>query len=220
MRVVSGPVHKPIVHFEAPPAARVPREMEGFVQWFNLSKDILPATVRGSMAHLYFESIHPFEDGNGRIGRAIVEFAISQSLDKPVLISLSQAISKGKKKYYHELAMASQSLEVSEWVNYFSSIIIDAQEDSFRLVDFILAKSRVLDRLRGQLNPRQEKVLLRLFGEGVDGFEGGLSSGNYQRITQASTATATRDLTDLVAKGALVKTGKQRNTRYWLPVHV
>jgi len=87
-------------------------------------------------------------------------------------------------------------------------------------VDFILGKAELLDRLRGQLNTRQEKALLRLFAEGIDGFQGGLSSSNYQRITSASTATATRDLADLVSKGALVKTGKQRNTRYWLPPEV
>lgn len=217
MRVVSGPVHHPIVHFEAPPSSQVFDEMEVFLEWFNASRETLPITVRASLAHLHFESIHPFEDGNGRIGRAIAEFAISQSLQKPVLISLSQAISKAKTRYYDELAAASQGLEVSGWVDYFSSVMIEAQETSFQLVDFILGKAELLDRLHGQINERQEKALLRLFAEGLDGFQGGLSSSNYQRITGASTATTTRDLTDLVSKGALVKTGKQRNTRYWLP---
>ena len=218
MRVVSGPIHNPIVHYEAPPSSRVPREMDLFLEWFEESRKALPAMARASLAHLRFESIHPFEDGNGRIGRAVAEYALSQSLGHPVLLSLSQCIAKRRKRYYDELARSSQTLDATRWVEYFSGIIIEAQEAGFRMVDFILAKSRLLDRLRGRLNPRQEKALLRMFAEGVDGFKGGLSSANYQSITRASPATATRDLADLVAMGALVKTGKQRNTRYWLAI--
>lgn len=220
MQIVSGVLHNPKIHYEAPPSKRVSQEMKNFLEWFNTSRENLPATVRASLAHLYFESIHPFEDGNGRIGRAIAEYAVSQSLKQPVLLSLSQAILKHKKRYYDELASASRSLDVTDWVNYFSETIIEAQEMSFRMVNFILGKSQLMNLLQGQINERQEKALLRMFAEGIDGFKGGLSSSNYQRITGASAATATRDLTDLVNKRALIKTGKQRNTRYWLPSRI
>ncbi len=218
MRVVSGPIHNPVVHYEAPPSSRIPGEMDIFLEWFESSRKSLPAMVRASLAHLRFESIHPFEDGNGRVGRALAEYALSQSLGKPVLLSLSQCIARHRKRYYDELARSSRTMDATRWVEYFSGIIVEAQDAGFRMVEFILGKARLLNRLRGHLNPRQEKALLRVFAEGVDGFKGGLSSSNYQSITGASAATATRDLTDLVAKRALVKTGEHRSTRYWLPV--
>jgi Fic family protein len=218
MRVVSGPIHNPTIHYEAPPSNRVPREMDLFLKWFESSRKSLPAMARASLAHLRFESIHPFEDGNGRVGRAIAEYALSQSLGAPVLLSLSQCITRNRKRYYDELARASETMDATRWVEYFSDTILETQERGFRLVEFVLAKTRLLNRLRGRLNPRQQKALLRMFAEGIDGFKGGLSSSNYQSITGASPATATRDLADMVAKGALVKTGEHRSTRYWLPL--
>lgn len=216
MQIVSGPIHDHRVHFEAPPSKAVPAEMERFIRWFNESRSSLPALTRAAIAHVYFESIHPFEDGNGRVGRAIAELALSQSLGKPVLLALSQAIGAGKKRYYDELGRANRTLEVSAWVKYFAETVLEAQTRAGRHVDFIVQKTKFFDRFRGKLNPRQEKVVLRIFAEGPDGFEGGLSAGNYVSIAKTSAATVTRDLNELVEIGALEKTGEKRYARYWL----
>jgi len=216
MQIVSGPVHAPKVHFEAVPSQNVAKEMTEFLGWFNDSRHQVPALARAAISHIYFESIHPFEDGNGRIGRAIAELALSQSLGKPVLLALSKTISARKKSYYAQLEQASRTLEISAWVEFFADTVLEAQQQAARQVSFIVEKARFFDRYRGRINERQEKVLRRLFAAGPDGFEGGLSSGNYQSITQASPATATRDLEGLVEIGALAKTGEKRGTRYRL----
>ena len=216
MQIVSGPLHHPKIHFEAPPAATVSAEMRRYLKWFNDSRGKLPALGRCAVAHLYFESIHPFEDGNGRIGRAVAELSLSQSLGKPVLLALSQTIGKHLKQYYDKLAIGNRSLEVTDWVCFFARTILEAQDRAGKQIEFIIAKAKFFDRLRGKFNPRQEKVLLRMFEAGVDGFIGGLSAGNYQRIAKTSPATGTRDLGELVELGALLRTGEKRHTRYHL----
>src|SRR5581483_6533659 len=110
----------------------------------------------------------------------------------------------------------NKELEITPWLAYFASTIIEAQKNTIKRVDFYVAKAKFYERLRGQLNGRQEKALARMFNEGIDGFKGGLSADNYISITQTSRATATRDLQDLVKKGALMKTGALRHTRYHL----
>jgi Fic family protein len=218
MEIISGPLNNIKVHFEAPPSKRVQTEMEDFITWFNDSayggKHALPALTRAGIAHLYFTSIHPFEDGNGRIGRAIVEKALSQSLGYPCLIALSHIISKKKKLYYTMLENSSRSNEINNWLIYFAKTIIEAQEYSQDLIDFIIKKSKFYDRTKDKLNPRQEKVISRIFKEGLEGFKGGLSAQNYISITKTSRATATRDLTDLVDKAIVKKTGDLKSTRY------
>lgn len=216
MRIVSGPVHEPKVHFEAPPAVRVPSKMERFLAWFNGSKGRIPALTRSALAHLHFESIHPFEDGNGRIGRAISEMSLSQSIGKPVLMALSQTLRRHQRAYYEKLASCSRGLDAGDWISFFSEIVLEAQERAGKQIEFLLYKSRFFDRFRGRLNTRQEKVLLRLFEAGIDGFTGGLSAGNYTQIAKTSPATATRDLNELVAMQALQKTGERKNARYHL----
>ena len=222
MQVVSGSLHKPKVHFEAPPSKKVSREMTAFVQWFNDSapggKDPLPALTRTGIAHLYFVCIHPFEDGNGRVGRAIVEKALSQSLGQPTLIALSHTIQENKKAYYDSLEKNNKDNEITNWLAYFSKTILEAQGYTQKLTDFLIEKSKLYEKLRGKMNARQEKVIARLFRKGPEGFKGGLSAENYLSITKTSRATATRDLQDLVEKGALVKTGERKHTRYWLAI--
>ncbi|OCW57227.1 Fic family protein [Hoeflea olei] len=215
MQIVSGADYARTIHFEAPPSARVAAEMERFVGWFNESR-ALPPVTRAGIAHLYFETIHPFEDGNGRIGRAVAEKALSQNLGQPTLLALSQVIQSERKTYYLELERANKDLEITGWLQYFGETILKAQTYSLSLIEFLIAKTRAYDRLRGQLNQRQEKAVARLFRAGPEGFKGGLSAENYIAITGASRATATRDLADLVAKGALRRTGDRRHTRYWL----
>jgi Fic family protein len=222
MEVVSGPIHAPRVHFEAPPAAKVRKEMTRFVDWFNRTApkgtEHLPALTRAGIAHLYFESIHPFEDGNGRIGRAIAEKALAQGFGQPTLTALAATILLRRKAYYAALEAANKKNEVTAWLSWFAGIAIEAQRRTTAHVEFLIEKTRMLDRLRGQLNSRQEKTLLRMLREGPDRFRGGLSAGNYLSITGASPATATRDLTDLLNKGALLRAGERRYARYHVAI--
>lgn len=216
MQIVSHRYDSPKVFFEAPPSKTVPDEMTAFVAWFNSTNASNPVLVRAAIAHVYFESIHPFEDGNGRIGRILVEKVLSQGVERPILIAVSKVLEKRKKEYYAALESCNRTLEVDHWVEFFADVVLQAQEESMALLYFLIDKSKMLTTLSGQLNPRQEKVLLRMFAEGLSGFKGGLSAENYIVITKTSRATATRDLIDLVQKGALVKTGELRHTRYWL----
>jgi Fic family protein len=215
MQVVSGSLHNPKIHFEAPPSKRMKKEMDRFIKWFNQSKN-LPALTRAALAHFHFITIHPFEDGNGRIARALTIKAISQALAQPSLISLSHVIQDKKKSYYSALERSNKVLKIDDWMNYFSQTILAAQKYSQDCVEFLIEKTKLFDKLRGQLNQRQEKVLSRIFFEGLSGFKGGLSAENYISISKTSRATATRDLQDLVAKKALTKTGSLKKTRYFL----
>lgn len=218
MQVVSGPLHEPRVYFEAPPAERLAGEMAAFFDWFRSTgpggAKALPALTRAGVAHLYFECIHPFEDGNGRIGRAISEKALAEGCGEPSLIALATTILERRKAYYAALEAANRSLEITAWLVWFAEAAIEAQRRAIALVEFTIRKTRLLDGLRGQLNARQEKALLRMLREGPEGFRGGMSAGNYMSITGAATATATRDLADLVEKGALVRSGERRHARY------
>ena len=224
MQIVSGPDYKRTVHFEAPPSNRIPGEMTRFLGWFNdtgpKGKRPLAPLARAALAHLQFVSIHPFEDGNGRIGRAIAEKALAQGLGRPSLIALSYTIERGRKRYYAALERNNKSCDVADWMTYFGATVLEAQANTLSRVAFHLAKTKLYDRLRGALNPRQEKAIGRMFREGVDGFAGGMSAEKYIAITDASRATATRDLQDLVAKGALTRTGELRHTRYRLNLQV
>lgn len=222
MQVVSGPIGKPKVHFEAPPSKTMKAEMNRFFTWFNHTlpggRQPLPALARAGIAHLYFVSIHPFEDGNGRIARALSEKALSQCLGQPTLLALSHTICKNRTAYYNALEANNKKLEITEWLLYFAQTVLDAQRYTQGFIDFLIEKAKLYDRLRGQLNPRQEKVLARMFREGLEGFKGGLSADNYLKISDTSRATATRDLQDLVEKGAFRKTGELKHTRYWLSI--
>jgi Fic family protein len=218
MQVISGPLHKPIIHFEAPPSAQMQQEMKQFIIWFANSEKTIPALALAAIAHLYFVSIHPFEDGNGRIARTLAEKALAQALGYPTLIAISSLIERDKNSYYNMLEQANKHNEVTKWVHYFANIILQAQAETLRRVEFLIAKTKFFDHFRGQLNERQEKVILRLFAAGPDGFEGGLSASNYRAITAATTATTTRDLHDLTQKQALTKTGELKHMRYRLNV--
>ena len=194
--------------------------MGQFLDWFAACgpgrKTPLTGLTRSGLAHLYFVSIHPFEDGNGRIGRAISEKALSQAIGQPSLIALSQTIQRKRSAYYDALEAANKGNEITDWLVYFAQTVLEAQEHSLALIDFLLEKTRFHDRFRGRLNPRQEKAIARMFREGLEGFKGGLSAANYITITDTSRATATRDLQELVALGAMGQTGTLRSTRYHL----
>lgn len=220
MQVVSGAIYNPKVHFEAPPASKLADEMGAFIDWFNTtapdSSQPMPALMRAGLAHLYFVTIHPFEDGNGRIARVLSEKALAQNLKQPTLIALSHVIEKHKKDYYTQLNQHNRTLHINAWLSYFANTVLDAIGYSQLLVDFLIGKAKLYDRVRGQINGRQEKALSRMFKEGIEGFKSGLSAENYIRITQTSRATATRDLQKLLELGVLTRTGTLKSTRYWL----
>lgn len=220
MQIVSGPDYDRKIHFEAPPSKCVPAEMDQFINWFERSSPAssapLPTLTRAGIAHLWFESIHPFEDGNGRIGRAIAEKALSQGFSKPVMTVLAKILLKKRKEYYQQLGLASKTLDLTSWLLWFANIALEAQQSTYMYIDFIIKKSVILKEAEGKINPRQEKVLLRLFHAGPEGFVGGLSAKNYMSITGATIATTTRDLNDLVKKNILKRTGELKATRYFL----
>jgi Fic family protein len=222
MQLVYGRLDKPSIHFEAPPSENVPIEMENFILWFNKvhhpdNTQMLPL-AKASITHLYFVCIHPFEDGNGRIARALAEKSIAISSKQPTLISLSHTIEAHKKMYYTAIENNNTLLEITDWVQYFSKTILEAQENTLKRVDFIVEKAKFIERYTDQLNARQQSVILRVFEAGHPGFIGGLSAENYTKIAKTSASTATRDLKDLIDKGVLTKTGTLKSTRYFLNI--
>ena len=220
MQVISGKIGSPTIHFEAPPSQLVPEEMERFIFWFNESGPFgskkLPPITRSAIAHLYFTSIHPFIDGNGRIGRAISEKALAQCLGYPSLIALAYTIERNRNKYYEALGNSSKDNAITSWLVYFGNMVLEAQKNTIKRVEFIIAKTRFYDQMKVHVNARQEKVINRIFREGIDGFKGGLSAENYISITKAPRTTATRDLNNLIRMGALYRTGQLKHTRYFL----
>ncbi|WP_242204218.1 Fic family protein [Aestuariivivens insulae] len=221
MQVVSGRIDKPTVHFEAPPSERVPMEMNNFIDWFNKTSPygnapIKYAPIRSAISHLYFETIHPFEDGNGRVGRAIAEKALSQTVGSPLLLSLSVAIEAKKKDYYEALKEGQSSNEITAWLEYFIDVILQAQDNSEALIDFTLKKTKLFDVYQERFNDRQLKAVKRMLQEGPGGFEGGMTAKKYMRITQTSKATATRDLQKLSELGIFEVKGDGRSTSYYI----
>ncbi len=208
MQVVSGPIEKRKVHFEAPPSKSLNKEMQAFIRWFNETapggvSEIKIAAIRAGIAHLYFESIHPYEDGNGRIGRAIAEKALAQGLGRPALLCMSQEIEANRKIYYSALQEAQKSNEITEWLRYFIEMLTAASLRSSEQIDFIISKSKFYDSFADKLNARQKKVVSRMLEEGTEGFEGGINARKYCSITKCSKATATRDLTEMLEMKAL-----------------
>ena len=220
MRVVSGRIDKPKIHFIAPPASKIQKEMDQFISWFNRTapggKALLPPLIRAGIAHLYFVTIHPFEDGNGRIARALTEKSLSQNLGKPTLIALSSTLSDKRKDYYQILELQNKNNQITPWLFYFGKTVIQAQKQTIKQVDFVIAKAKFFNAYETLLNLRQKKAELRIFKEGPKGFSGGFSAKNYISIVKTTSATATRDLKDLVNKGIFLKTGKLKSTRYEL----
>ncbi|MGC4128258.1 MAG: Fic family protein [Bergeyella sp.] len=220
MQIISGAYGKETIHYEAPPSHKVPNEMSSFIKWYNdfevSATNIKNILIKTSISHLYFESIHPFEDGNGRIGRAIAEKCLSQSLGRPVLMSLSSTIEKNKKHYYNALMSAQKSLDITNWILYFSSVILESQKNAKQTILFTLSKAKFMDKHKSLMNERQVKAVLKMFDSGVSGFEGGMTARKYVSITKSSRATATRDLQDLTDKKVLLQKGEGRNVSYEL----
>ena len=215
MQVISGSASNPKVHFEAPPSKNISKEMKRFIEWYNKS-EISSPIIKAAVAHLYFESIHPFEDGNGRIGRAIAEKALSQGFDHPIMFSISKSIEENRSAYYIVLQNAQQKLDLTKWIQWFASIIIFAQDDAEKTIQFTVKKVKFFDKYDKDFNERQRKVINRILEEGFNGFKGGMNVKKYISITGTSKATATRDLQELTEMKVFLMNGAGRASSYQL----
>lgn len=213
MQIISGSAADPKIHFEAPPSKGLPKEMKLYIEWYNKS-EISSPIIKAAIAHLYFESIHPFEDGNGRIGRAIAEKALSQGFDSPIMFSISKSIEENRSDYYKALQHAQQRLEITKWIEWFTSIIIMAQDDAEKTIQLTIKKVKFFDTHNKNFNDRQRKVINKMLEEGINGFKGGMNVKKYISITSTSKATATRDLQALTEMNVFVNKGLGRSTSY------
>lgn len=220
MQIVSGPIGRQRVHYEAPPRNRLTREMKTFLAWFNDPPEELDGLLRAGLAHAWFEAIHPYEDGNGRVGRALLDRALAQDENRSTrLYSMSARLEAKRDDYYEALGRFSTgSLDVTSWLRWFveqTEAAANASESTFRRV---VTKAHYWMRHADvALNERQKKALNVLLDAGPGGFLGGMTNKKYASLTRTSPATAQRDLADLVAKGCLAATGAGRSVRYELP---
>jgi Fic family protein len=216
MQVVSGPPHRERIHFEAPEAARVDGDMRAFIDWFNDGADLDPV-LKAGIAHLWFVTIHPFEDGNGRIARAIADMALARSEDLPQrFYSMSAQIRQERNAYYDILESTQKdSLEISNWLEWFLACLDRALAGAETILAAVFAKARFWEVHAGgaSFNERQRAMVNRL----LDGFEGKLTSSKWATITKSSQDTASRDINDLIKHGVLKKdAGGGRSTSYSL----
>ncbi|WP_416758207.1 Fic family protein [Roseateles sp. So40a] len=232
MQIVSGRPGREVVHYQAPASREVPAQMARFLDWFSattprrgeapsLDGPRLDGFARAAIAHLWFECIHPFEDGNGRLGRAIVDLAMAQHLRPPMrLHSLSRQLMRERGAYYDALNRASRGeLEVSEWVEWFARQYTAACDAAGALMDAAIEKRRFWDtHAASALSARQRKVLQRLLNDGDGGFLGGLNAEKYMKMTGVSKATATRDLAEMVAARQLRVQGVGKASRYFIAI--
>ncbi|MBA3535576.1 MAG: Fic family protein [Tatlockia sp.] len=222
MQVVSGRIDKPRVHFEAPPGEQLDQELTAFTDWFNQSlKD--PGSdplLRAGICHFWFVTLHPFEDGNGRITRALTDLALAQNDKLSIrLYAMSATILANREDYYQILETSQRNTtNITLWLCWFLKILEQSIQTAIEKIDQTLAKSRFWQHFQGVgLSKEQIKVLNRMLDEGNNGFELGISAAQYKKITKVSKATATRHLAELVEKGCLEKLpGGGRSTRYQL----
>lgn len=216
MQVVSGAYGRQRVHFEAPPAARLPSEMARFLAWVNDPASSEPPLLRAGLGHLWLVTLHPFDDGNGRIARAMGDLLLARADGSPQrFYSLSAQIQRERKTYYEMLESTQRgTLDVTAWLDWFLGTLLRAVEQAHQALDTVLGKARFWQQAAGlPLNARQVKLLNRL----LDGFEGKLTSGKWAAIAKCSSDTALRDLNDLLVRGLLVKsTASGRSTSYEL----
>ena len=221
MQIVSGSLHNQKVDYEAPPASNVPQLMNQFIDWYvsfpytDFGR-VGRAMLRAALTHLYFETIHPFNDGNGRIGRALAEKALAETLNAPLFISLSQQIETDRNLYYENLKKAQRDLEVTEWLIYFFELIDKAEQQVKDIIIFTANKAKFFDQFNSQLSKPQRKAINKMFDAGPTGFKGGMTKRKYISITRTSDSTATRHLQYLKDIGALQMEGAGRSVCYHL----
>ena len=223
MQVVSGRVDRPVVHFEAPPRAQLDNEIKQFLQWFNHPPADLDGLLRAGIAHLWLITLHPFDDGNGRVARAVTDRALAQAEKQSIrFYSLSAAIMARRKEYYHQLEQTQKGeMDITPWLSWFLNALESALKQGQLRFSLVMQKTRFWQRhSQTALTERQIKVLNRLLDdgagqEGAEGFKFGINAEKYKSLAKVSKATATRDLTDLLSKGCLMKLpGGGRSTRY------
>ena len=218
MEVVSGPIGRERVHFEAPPAERVDREMQAFLDWFNAPADT-DETLKAALAHLWFVTVHPFDDGNGRIARAVADMALARSEGSPQrFYSMSSQIRRERSAYYKILEQTQKgTTDVSEWMTWFVACLGRAIDGTEATLAAVLAKARFWERIAGApINERQRSVINRLLDD-LQGkeFQGRITTSKWAKMTQCSLDTALRDITDLVDRGVLVRSAEGgRSTSY------
>lgn len=216
MQVVSGPIGREHVHYEAPFAERLEKEMQTFLEWFNGNADGIDPVLKAALAHLWFVTIHPFEDGNGRIARAIADLALARSEQSAQrFYSMSAQIHRERSDYYTILERTQKGdLDITDWMSWFLVYLDRAFDGASTILGGILRKADFWDRHAArQLNIRQRVVLNRLF----DGFEGKLTSSKWAKLTKVSQATAARDIEELIEHGILRKDAAGgRSTSYSL----
>ncbi len=219
MQIVSGPLGRERVHYEAPPRAHLGREMRSFLRWFNVPPAGVDGLLRAGLAHAWFEVLHPFEDGNGRVGRALLDMALAQDENRSVrLYSMSARFMDQRDAYYAALERTSSGdLDVTPWLLWFLEQVDAAVRSSETLVAAVVQKARFwMQHAQSELNERQLKALNRMLNAEPVGFVGGMTNKKYATLTKASPATAQRDLASLVHKGCLVLVGTGRGARYEL----
>lgn len=225
MQIVTPGIGKPdVVHYEAPPSADVPGHMRLLLEWFNTVSVAhgIDGLVRAAVAHLWFEAVHPFEDGNGRIGRALAELALAQDMrSHQRLVSLSAQLAQDRTGYYAQLQAATgrSGLDITQWLQWFTGRIQAAYDAATGQMQTALVRNRYwadVNRKHPDLSASQRKALARLLEAQPEGFAGGMSTEKYVNLTGASRATAYRELTQLAEYGLLAKTGQGRGTRYAL----
>jgi Fic family protein len=218
MQIVSGRIGHERVHYEAPPSTQVLEEMTRLLDWLHAGNKT-DRLVQAALAHLWFETIHPFEDGNGRVGRVLVDLILARdSGPSSRLIRISQRLLDKRNEYYDQLERAQHgSLDVSDWVTWFVNQVCIACEEASKVIDHSLAKARFWVEHRDKvLTERQRKVLNVLLDAGPNGFEGGMSTKKYESIADTSRATASRELIELEALKLLRHEGAGRSTRYYI----
>lgn len=223
MQIVTPRLGKPdIVHYQAPNSADVSAHMAQLIAWFNASLGQTDGLVRAAIAHLWFEAVHPYEDGNGRVGRALSEMALAQDLKTDQrLWSLSQQMWLDRAGYYAQLQAATgqANMDVTPWVAWFVGCVHKAADATWEHMQAATRKTRFWATLRErhpQLTPTQTKAINKLYDAGPEGFAGGMSTEKYVNLCGVSRATAYRELTALCEMGVLVQTGVGRGTRYRL----
>ncbi|HEX6398154.1 MAG TPA: Fic family protein, partial [Steroidobacteraceae bacterium] len=220
MQIVSGPVGRERVHYEAPPRERLEADMKRFLAWFNAPPAELDGLLRAGIAHAWFELVHPFEDGNGRVGRALLDRALAQDERRENrLYSLSARIESQRDAYYEALGELSRGgLDCTPWLRWFLVQVEAAAQTTEGTVRHVLRKARFwLTHSAKALGERQKKALNAMLDAGPEGFVGGMTNKKYAHLTKSSPATAQRDLAQLVELGCLLVEGAGRGVRYVLP---
>ena len=224
MEIVSGAIGQTKVHYAAPPAEGLAAQVDVFLNWFNQTHPStgsrpMDGLVRAAVSHLWFETLHPFDDGNGRIGRAIMQLALGQDMGQPGrIVSLSQQLESCKDRYYSALEQAqrSKSMDVTAWVAWMLAQFSLASEFASSTIDASIQRIRFQAWMSSfPINERQQKTMKKLLDAGPKGFEGGMTTRKHERISQTSTPTAARDLIELERLGLLKKYGAGRSTRYY-----